>query len=184
VALKAGTHRLGPHNATLSVHTRRGGAAAKAGHDLVIHVTSWEGTLEVADDPSDTRVELAADATSLRVHEGTGGMQALGDDDRANIHQTIDDEVLRRQDIAFRSTGARRENDGSAIAVEGDLTLVGVTRPVEFTLAVDDAGRLSARAVVTQSRWGIKPYSALFGALKVLDEVEVVLDGHRQGQSR
>ena len=31
-------------------------------------------------------------------------MQALGDDDVANIHQTIDDEVLMRQDITFRST--------------------------------------------------------------------------------
>ena len=31
-------------------------------------------------------------------------MQALGDDDKANIHQTIDDEVLKREDIMFRST--------------------------------------------------------------------------------
>ena len=31
-------------------------------------------------------------------------MQSLGDEDMANIHQTIDDEVLERQDIAFRST--------------------------------------------------------------------------------
>ncbi len=37
---------------------------------------------------------------------------------------------------------------------------------------------LSGTAVVTQSDWGMKPYSALFGALKVKDEVEVVLEGH------
>jgi Fe-Mn family superoxide dismutase len=30
--------------------------------------------------------------------------------------------------------------------------------------------------VVTQSEWGVTPYSALFGALKVADEVEVELD--------
>ena len=41
------------------------------------------------------------------MHEGTGGMQALGDDDKANIHQTIDDEVLKRRDIMFRSTGCK-----------------------------------------------------------------------------
>jgi hypothetical protein len=29
---------------------------------------------------------------------------------------------------------------------------------------------------VTQSEWGIKPYRALMGALKVRDTVEVVLD--------
>jgi polyisoprenoid-binding protein YceI len=179
VAIQAGTHRLGPDNATLSVHTKRKGAAAKAGHDLVIHVTSWEGTLEVGDDPAATRIALSADATSLRVQKGTGGLQALGDDDKASIHQTIDDEVLKRQDISFRSTAVEPEGDGGRIRVTGDLTLAGTTRPVEFDLVVNDAGKLSGTAVITQSLWGMKPYSALFGALKVADDVEIVLDNHR-----
>ena len=59
--------------------------------------------------------------------------------------------------------------------MEGELTLVGTTRPIAFDLAVGDDGALSATAIVTQTRWGMKPYSALFGALKVLDDVEVVL---------
>src|SRR3954469_8945259 len=91
-------HRLGPKNATLTVRTGRGGAAAKAGHDLELRVTSWQASLD------DASAELTADATPLRVVEGTGGMQSLGDEDKANIHQTIDDDVLRRQDIVFRST--------------------------------------------------------------------------------
>ena len=62
----------------------------------------------VADDPGGTSMELTADATSLRVIEGTGGIQALGDEDVASIHQTIDDEVLKRQDISFRSTERAR----------------------------------------------------------------------------
>ena len=176
--IQAGTHRFGPDNATLSVRTGRSGAAAKAGHDLVIHVTSWEAELVVGEDPADSSIELTADPTSLRVVEGTGGMQALGDDDMANIHKTIDDEILRRQDIRFRSTRVQIEPDGSRIRAEGDLTLVGETQPIAFDLAVGDAGALSATAVVTQTAWGMKPYSALFGALKVKDEVEVVLEGH------
>ena len=32
-----------------------------------------------------------------------------------------------------------------------------------------------ASAIVKQSDWGIKPYSALFGALKVADEVQLEL---------
>jgi polyisoprenoid-binding protein YceI len=177
--LEAGTHRFGPHNATLSVHTRRGGVAAKAGHDLELHVTSWRGTLEVGAAPGATRAELTADATSLRVHRATGGMQALGDDEKANIHQTIDDEVLQRRDIVFRSTRAEPAHDGSRIALEGDLTLAGTTRPIALDLEVGEDGAVSATAVVTQTGWGMKPYSALFGTLKVLDDVEVVLDGHR-----
>jgi polyisoprenoid-binding protein YceI len=102
-------------------------------------------------------------------------MQALGDDDKANIEQTIDDEVLKRRDIVFRSTGVQGAADPDRISVEGDLTLVGTTRPIAFDLVVGDDGTLSATAVVTQTRWGMKPYSALFGALKVLDDVEVLL---------
>ena len=41
------TQRFGPDNATLTVQTRRHGAAAKAGHDLLLLVTRWEGELEV-----------------------------------------------------------------------------------------------------------------------------------------
>ena len=178
MSIQPGVHRLGPDNATLSVRTGRSGAAAKAGHDLVIHVTAWEASLEVGEDPGQTSIELTADPTSLRVHEGTGGVQALGDDDKANIHQTIDDEVLKRQDIAFRSTAVQSAADGRAISVEGDLTIVGNTQPVAFDLAIGDDGTLGATAVVTQTAWGMKPYSALFGALKVADDVEVVLDGH------
>lgn len=178
--MQPGVHRLGPDNATLSVRTGRSGAAAKAGHDLVMTVTAWEATLSVAEDPAQTTVELAADATSLRVQKGTGGIQALGDDDKANIHQTIDDEVLKRENVTFRSTIVRDADSG--LSVEGDLTLAGQTKPIVFDLAVGDHGALSATAVVTQTEWAMKPYSALFGALKVADDVEVVLDGHLQSR--
>jgi polyisoprenoid-binding protein YceI len=174
VSIQAGTYRLGPDDGTLCVRTGRTGAAAKAGHDLVIHVTSWTGTLDVGDDGAPERIEFEADGTSLRVQEGHGGMQALGDDDKAGIHQTIDDDVLKRQAITFRSTDVNG-SDGR-IDVQGELTLLGTTRPLAFALAVAGDGSLSATAVVRQSDWGMKPYSTLFGALKVADEVEVELD--------
>jgi polyisoprenoid-binding protein YceI len=174
VGLQAGTYRLGPDDGTLSVRTGRTGAAAKAGHDLVIEVTAWEGTLRVGDDPADTSVELEADATSLHVREGSGGMQSLGDDDKANIRTTIDDDVLKGHAIAFRSTAVTGA-DGQ-LTVEGELTLAGTTRPLAFDLVVGDDGRLSGAAVVKQTDWGMKPYSTLFGALKVADEVRVEID--------
>ena len=184
MGIETGTHRLGPDNATLSVHTKRGGAAAKAGHDLVLHVTSWQGTLELGEDPATTSVALTADATSLRVHKGTGGMQALGDEEKSSIHQTIDDDVLERRDVVFSSTRVQGAPGAGVLNVEGELTLAGKRQPIAFDVAIGDDGRVSATAVVTQTRWGVKPYSALFGALKVLDDVEVVLDGQLPAQSR
>jgi polyisoprenoid-binding protein YceI len=170
VSLQAGNYRLGPDVGTLSVRTGRAGAAAKAGHDLRIEVTAWEGTLAVGDD---TTIELTADPTSLRVREGSGGMQSLGDDDIANIHETIHGEVLRGQAIAFRSSAVQAA--GGKLDVQGELTLAGTTRPIGFELALD-GDRLRAVAVVTQTDFGMKPYSTLFGALKVADDVTVELD--------
>ena len=59
--------------------------------------------------------------------------------------------------------------------VRGELTLVGSTCPVAFDVLIGGDGRLSASAVLKQTAWG-SPYSTLFGALKVADEVEVTLD--------
>ena len=55
--------------------------------------------------------------------------------------------------------------------------LAALRRLPKFAQIGDD-GALSATAVVKQTDWGMKPYSALFGALKVHEDVEVVLDGH------
>jgi hypothetical protein len=164
------TYTLGPEDGILSVRTSRTGAVARAGHDLLIHVTEWTATLDMGDAPSLT---LEADASSLRVREGSGGMKPLDEDDLSNIETTIDDEVLLRRDITFRSTSAAV--NGDTLAVTGDLTLVGTTRPIAFDVSLA-GGRVAGAAVVKQTEWGMKPYSALFGALKVADEVHVEID--------
>ena len=173
--LPPGSHTLGPDNATLSIRTKRTGAAAKAGHNLHFHVTDWTATLTAADDAAATSIDLRADGGSLRVIDGEGGMQALDDDNRAEIEKTIDDEVLRRQAVTFRSTRATPRDGG--FTAEGDLTLNGATHPIaaEVSLAAD--GGIRATATVCQSSWGMKPYSTLFGALKVVDDVEIELVG-------
>ncbi len=106
------------------------------------------------------------------MHQGTGGMQTLGDEDKDNIRKTIDDDVLKKQNITFRSTSI--SGDDGHYRVNGELTLAGQTEPLSFDLTVDD-GAVSATATVTQTRFGMKPFSALFGTLKVLDDVEVHL---------
>ena len=90
------------------MRTSRTGAIAKAGHDLLMHVTEWSATLDTGDAPSLT---LDADGTSLRVREGTGGIKPLDDDDLTNIETTIDDEVLLKRDITFRSTSVQLDGD-------------------------------------------------------------------------
>jgi hypothetical protein len=165
---------FGPENARLTVRTSRTGAAAKAGHDLLLEVTSWFATLDPDGDPA---IRLTADARSLRVVEGTGGIQALGDEEKAGIAQTIDDEILKGAPIEFVSS----RFDGLPGRVEGELQLNGAARPIEFDVTAADDGRLSATAVVRQSEWGMTPYTILFGTLKVADEVEVAVETRPHG---
>jgi hypothetical protein len=159
--------KLGPDCGTLTVLTGKGGAAAKAGHNLVIEVTRWSATFDA------DSMELTADARSLRVVDGSGGMSALGEDDKAGIAETIDEEVLKGTAITFRSSSVK--TSGSRIEVGGELELMRFRHPIEFALKLID-GHLTGSAMVKQTDWKMKPFSALFGTLKVADIVEIRID--------
>ena len=102
-----GTHRFGPNNASLQVRTYREGVASKAGHDLIIDVTRWDATVEVADEPHGSTIELNADPRSLEVREGLRGVKPLTDKDRVEIRKNIDAKVLGERPIRFRSSDVR-----------------------------------------------------------------------------
>jgi polyisoprenoid-binding protein YceI len=175
MALRAGTHRFGPDNASLQVRTYREGVAAKAGHDLIIDVTRWDATVEVAGEPAGWTIELDADPGSLEVREGLRGVKPLTDKDRAEIRKNIDAKVLGSHPIGYRSTDVRLDEADGRLTVEGRLTMAGGTHPLTAHLTVGDDGAISGTITLTQSDWGIRPYRGLMGALKVRDEVEVVV---------
>jgi hypothetical protein len=164
---------LGPDAGSLQIKTYREGVAAKVGHDLVIEVGSWEATMD------DDAVELRADSTSLRVLSGERGVKPLTDRDRDEIVKNIDGKILRQQPIEFRSTAVRRSGD--ELAVDGDLTLAGSTHPVSARLTRGADGRVTGTIPIVQSEWGIKPYRGLMGALKVRDDVEILIDVQLSG---
>ena len=174
MALRTGTHRLGPDNASLQVRTYREGVAAKAGHDLIIDVTRWDATVEVAEQASEGTIELSADPRSLEVREGLRGVKPLTDKDRVEIRRNVDEKVLQRRPIVFRSSAARLAE--GRFVVEGELTMAGRTRPLIVRLDVGEGARVSGTIALRQSDWGIKPYRGLMGALKVRDEVEIVVE--------
>ena len=99
----------------------------------------------------------------------------LTDADRAEIHKTLKAilHTAQHPTITFRS----RRVDGSAVsfACDGELTIMGATHPVALQGRVSDS-RVIGGTTVVQSRWGIRPYSAFFGALKLSDEVKVDFD--------
>ncbi len=163
---------IGPEAGWLLIRTGRSGMGAKAGHDLTIEATRWQGSVDLAGQA--VAVDVAVDG--LEVRDGTGGVKPLTDSDRADIKDTFTRKVLRTAEhptISFRST--RAEGTPDSFTVNGDLTIMGVTQPVTLRGAMS-GGRVRGSTTVQQSRWGIKPYSAFLGALKVRDEVEVEFD--------
>jgi polyisoprenoid-binding protein YceI len=174
MALTNDTYRFGPDNASLQVKTYREGVAAKAGHDLIIAVTRWDATIEVADEPAGWTITVNADPRSLEVREGLRGVKPLTDKDRVEIRKNIDEKVLGSHPISFHSTHVRPVGEGG-LTVEGELSMGGSARPLTAQLTGGGGGAIGGTIPLAQSHWGIKPYRGLLGALKVRDEVEVVI---------
>lgn len=172
-----GSYRLGPRAGTLLLRTGRTGLGRRAGHDLTIEATRWEADAVVnAEDPSQSSVMLTIEVDSLEVREGTGGLKPLTDSDRADIKTTIGEKILRIADHpAITFSSSQVTGTGDAFQISGHLTIMGQARPVTVFGGID-AGRIRGHATITQSQWGIKPYSAFAGALRLADNVTVEFD--------
>ena len=174
MGIAGGSYTLGPGSGQLLIKTSRTGLGARAGHDLTIEVTRWQAAVSVDSvDVARSSVSVEADADSFEVGQGTGGVKPLTDADRAEIKKTIREKILhpgQHPVITFRST--RVAGTPGSFSIDGDLTITGRTRPVTVRGQLTD-DRVQGSAAVVQSRWGIRPYTAFFGALKLSDEVTV-----------
>ncbi len=149
---------------------------AKLAHDLVLTANEWSGTLNVdADNPAASSAALSIDARSIDIVEASGGMKGLSDKDRKDIGKNIDDKVLQTSkfsELTFQSTSVSGAEPNFNVA--GNMTIVGNTRPVNVTLAVSGTD-VTAKTTISQKDFGIKPFSAMLGAIKLRDDVEFEL---------
>ncbi len=157
------------------IRTSRAGLAARAGHDLMLEVTRWSARIEVpAEDAGGVtaaKITAELDLGSLEVREGTGGVKPLSDADRRDIKKTMAG-ILGDATATFASSRIIRFG-ASGDAIEGTLTIKGKSQPVRLQVTEPSPGRYRGTATVVQSAFGIKPYTGLFGALKLRDEVTV-----------
>lgn len=185
--LPKGTLGIGPENGSVTLLTHRQGIGSMAGHDLVLVATAWKGTIRIqsSEEPL-ADLELSVDLTSLEVREGHGGAKPLTAKDREDVKRTLGSKVLhldRHQTAIFRSTRItdlqQGDSQSARVRLTGDLELEGRTSPVDADVTLATSGHnLQAKgaAKLRQTDWGIKPYQAFLGALKVADEVEVRID--------
>lgn len=156
-------------------------------HDHVVRAASWKGSVTV--DPADLSTavvafeiqvaELVADEPEMR--ERVGYDSSLSRRDRSqtqrNMLKANQLDAENHPTIAFRSTAARVEE--GRLTIEGDLTIRGrtkrVTVPIDHRLTAEEL-QARGRFVVSHADFGMKPYSAMLGAMKNGEEIEFVLE--------
>ena len=150
--------------AEVLVYTYREGLLSAVGHDLCLRVSRM--SIDVG---ADDAVVAEFDAASLRAH-------GVSPDDARKIEKNAADDVLAARRFptnVFRSTKVTRDGEARA-RIEGNLTLHGATRPLAFD-AVADGTSWQSEVRLDVRDFGIKPYSALFGTLRVRADVRVVV---------
>jgi polyisoprenoid-binding protein YceI len=153
------------------VFTFKEGLLSAVAHDLKLRLTSF--SIEVDGD----RVKATFAAASIEVvtarKDGVDVPGAVSDSDKKTIAENARDDVLatrKHPTISFAST--KVEASGDAHRVEGQLTLHGATRPVAFTTKIE-GDREIAEVTLHQPDWGITPYKAMLGTLRIQPDVRV-----------
>ena len=153
------------------IQTSREGALSAVGHDLTLRAARWSVDVQREARAVTARVVTASIELVGARHGDVVDAHALSTGDRAKIEHTLRDDVLRVERFPEVVFVGRWSGDAPAV-VEGALTLCGVTRPlaVRITLA---GGRVVGTATVHQPTWGITPFRAMLGALRVQADVQV-----------
>jgi polyisoprenoid-binding protein YceI len=177
MAILAGRHHLGTEQGRIVLKTFRDGLAAQAGHDLTIEPARWSGELVVGDDLAPVSLEVRIDMGSLIVREGSGGLKPLTDRDRREIAVTARKVLTaeRHPEATFSATGFQPAQHGGGV-ISGTLTLAGRSRPLQLSVSQPGGSGYHATTSVTQSDFGIRPYSGFLGSLRVRDAVEVQVE--------
>jgi polyisoprenoid-binding protein YceI len=151
--------------------------------------TKFEGQIITADDPMQSTATATIDTTSI----DTSNKQR---DDDVRGENFLD--AAKHPTMTYRSTGIRQ--DGSALVVDGELTLRGITRPVELAVEVNGFGPdpyggtragFSAIGEINRTEFGILANMAIPGGgvmvserIQLTLEVEAVLQAKDSGEAK
>ena len=163
-------------DATVRVFVFRDGLARALGHDIELDVASF--TLEV--DVDARTLNARFDTSSLRtlhaVKDGAPDRSALSASDRETIDEAVAEKVLdarRHPEVRFVARKVDVDTAAGRGRVEGELTLHGVTRGIACDFARDASGAVACEVVLDQVAFGIEPFRAFGGVLKVKQNVVV-----------
>jgi polyisoprenoid-binding protein YceI len=168
-------YRLVP-SSRFEVTTGKAGALGFVGHTHVVRARTFTGWVQYRPrEPSASRFEITI---------ATANLEVLTPSDPNEIRQVT--EAMRTEVLhvdaypEIRFTVTRVDFTPTAATLDGQLTLVGQTRPVRVTATIQirpDTLRARGSFTVKQTDFGIKPYSGgPGGTVKVADRVTFNFD--------
>jgi len=175
---------IGPAQAKIEIFTFKEGLLSAVAHDLLIVADSFEiGT--AGDSWPPESVAARVDARSLRVVGAVVGgsvdASVLSRRDLEKIRKNMMSDVLgakRHAQVAFEST------EVGETELRGALSIAGVRRDVVWQVDQEGDG-VVASITLHQPDFRIKPFTAMFGTLKVKPDVKVrvTIDGAEAPES-
>lgn len=159
---------IGPEHGRLILRTSREGVAARVGHDLTIEMSTWSGRLRIGLEPATIALTVTVDMGSMRIVGGAGGLKPLAEREQREILRNAR-KILSVERYPEATFVAEQVSDD---AVDGTLDLLGRRHRLRLTYRIDGE-RYHVSGTVRQSDYGITPFSALFGALRLADAVAV-----------
>ena len=180
MSLKAGSYCLDTNSGNLYVYTLKEGLLSKLAHDLLIDVTDFKVNLDVPEAGfSSGSLELEIQANSLKVvcalKDGER-TDALKEKDIVDIERDMGVKVLHPDKYPtanFRSKAIQEK--GSGYKINGDLSLHGITKSIDFDIDTN-GGNLKGMITLLQKDYGIKPFKAMMGTLKIKNEINIGFD--------
>lgn len=174
-------YQLAAGESTFTVQAFAEGLFSAFGHDPVIAIRDFSGELQF--------VPGTFESASLRVSIDVNSLAVAGnvkDKDRGEIERTMREQVVEVQkysEIVFSSNNISTSRVGEGryrVRIIGDLTFHGVTQKnlwvsAEATVK-DDSLRTKGEFSLKQTDFGIKPFSAVGGTIKLKNELKFVFD--------
>jgi polyisoprenoid-binding protein YceI len=172
--------RFDAYNSECLLFSFKDGLLSRLAHDLKLQVERF--SIEV--DDSSRQIKATFDPSSIQVvsaqTDGRDDPSTLSKGDKKKIHDNVVKDVLRvrkHPEICFDSSNVVERGEG--FAVEGTLQMHGKSRSIQASVRAD-GDRWVTEVRLHQPDFGIKPYTAALGALKVKPDVLVRLSVPRE----
>jgi polyisoprenoid-binding protein YceI len=172
--------RFDAYNSECLVFSFKDGLLSRLAHDLKLKVERF--SIEV--DDTTHQIKATFDPSSLEVVcaqvDGRDDPSTLSQGDKKKIYDNATKDVLRVRkypEVRFESTNVVERGEG--FAVEGTLHMHGKSKTIQTSVRAS-GDRYTAELKLHQPDFGIKPFTAALGALKVKPDVLVRVSVPRQ----